>query len=104
VKIFLIPALLAMVFSCSAPAPPTAPPLVRSKAGLVWNPSIAPNVTYRVYRGTQAGGPYVQVANNLSQTSYDDTGVKHGRTYYYVARSFNGLESGNSNELKVTIP
>jgi hypothetical protein len=57
---------------------------------------------YEVLRSSTAGGPYVKVGSVLSgTTSYNDTAVTEGATYYYVVRavdsSFN--RSSNSNEV-----
>jgi hypothetical protein len=54
-----------------------------------------------VLRSGSAGGPYTQIAR-ITSTSYSDTSVTEGATYYYVVRaldaSFN--RSGNSNEVQ----
>jgi glycosidase/fibronectin type 3 domain-containing protein len=56
---------------------------------------------YEVLRSGSAGGPYTQIAR-ITSTSYSDTSVTEGATYYYVVRaldaSFN--RSGNSNEVQ----
>jgi hypothetical protein len=58
---------------------------------------------YEVLRGTAAGGPYSAAASTAS-TSYTDTNVTQGATYFYVVRSvdtsFN--RSGNSAEVSAT--
>jgi hypothetical protein len=64
-------------------------------------------VEYRVYRSTTSGGGYAQVATvTAPTTSYADTGVSGGVTYYYVVRAYgSGLdacESGNSPEASAT--
>lgn len=57
---------------------------------------------YRVLRSPTAGGPYTQIASPAG-TSYSDTGVINGTSYYYVIRAFNAsLESGNSTEVSAT--
>ena len=57
---------------------------------------------YRVLRSTTSGGPYTQVASP-SSTSYSDTGLTNGTTYYYVVRAFNAsLESVNSQQVSAT--
>jgi hypothetical protein len=59
--------------------------------------------SYNLYRATAAGGPYNQIASVTDpSTSYSDTGLTGGVTYYYVVRAFNGCESGNSNEASAT--
>ncbi len=57
---------------------------------------------YTIYRGTSAGGPYSALNGTpQSGTSYSDTGVSNGTTYYYVvtASDLTGNESGDSAEV-----
>ena len=39
---------------------------------------------HHVHRGTASGGPYTTIQSNLPGTSYTDTGLANGTTYYYV--------------------
>jgi len=59
---------------------------------------------YEVLRSDTAGGPYATLALVAGTTSYVDTAVAEGTTYYYVVRSvdqsFN--RSGNSTEVGAT--
>jgi Abnormal spindle-like microcephaly-assoc'd, ASPM-SPD-2-Hydin len=78
---------------------------------LAWNPSSnassAKVVGYNVYRGTQHGGPYTaKVASLDPQTTYRDSTVVSGQTYYYVVTAVNAKhkESSDSNEVKVVVP
>lgn len=76
-------------------------------ASLTWAASTTPNVTYKVLRGATSGGPYdTMVASALSTTSYSDTTVQEGVTYYYVVRAVDAGagESVNSNESTAAIP
>jgi len=58
---------------------------------------------YNVKRATTAGGPYETIASNVSGTSYVDTDVVNGTTYYYVVTAVTADgESGNSNEASAT--
>ncbi len=59
---------------------------------------------YRLYRGTNSGGPYVALATvPSSNTTYTDSTASAGQTYFYVATSLNtaGAESAYSNESAV---
>lgn len=89
-------------------APPAAPADLQAVAAgdnridLSWSPVSA--ASYRVYRATAAGGPYTQIAAGLTGTSYSDTDVHGGVTYYYVVRAFNppSCESPDSGEASAT--
>jgi len=64
-------------------------------------------VGYNIYRGTQSGGPYSKLnAATLGGTSYTDSAVASGSTYYYVATSVdsNSAESAYSNQAVAQIP
>jgi uncharacterized repeat protein (TIGR01451 family) len=68
-----------------------------------WN-SLPEAVTYLVNRSTTSGGPYATIASGLTDTSYTDTTVGSGRTYYYVvfADLTGGGQSGISDEAPAT--
>ena len=58
---------------------------------------------YRVGRATTSGGPFSDVATNVVGTSYSDTGLSNGTTYYYVVGGTNAEgEGGSSNEASAT--
>ena len=63
---------------------------------------------YNVYRrDTSTASRYVRINSDLvSDTSYIDSAVRAGQTYYYqtTAVSSGGIESAPSNQVKVTIP
>jgi hypothetical protein len=74
---------------------------------LSWDPSSSQVAGYNVYRGTQSGGPYSRLNSALqANTSFTDSVVQSGLTYFYVARSvdFNSQESVPSNEVSAAIP
>jgi Abnormal spindle-like microcephaly-assoc'd, ASPM-SPD-2-Hydin len=75
---------------------------------LSWNPSTSTVVGYNLYRGTQTGGPYSTRLNSspLSGTSYSDSNVVSGITYYYVSTAVDSTntESAYSNEASAPIP
>jgi fibronectin type 3 domain-containing protein len=64
-------------------------------------------VGYNVYRGTVAGGPYTQVNSSLvNGTTYSDTTVASGTTYFYVVTAVDphNLVSDRSAEISATTP
>lgn len=66
-----------------------------------WNTSQTVDY-YNIYRSTTSGGPYTLVGTNIpdSYSSWTDTGVTSGTTYYYVMTSvIEGIVSGYSNEV-----
>ena len=81
----------------------TAP--ISHTVDLSWNVS-ADAVGYNVYRGTVSGGPYTMINTSLdSTTTYTDSTVASGQTYYYVTTAVNGSqESGYSNQATAVIP
>ena len=88
-------------------APPGAPGTLSATPGsgqisLAW--TAASGATgYRVHRGTASGGPYAVVQSNLAGTSFTDTGLTNGTTYFYVVTAINGVGEGpNSNEASAT--
>ncbi|MGE5263098.1 MAG: alpha-amylase family glycosyl hydrolase [Acidobacteriota bacterium] len=90
------------------PATPTGLTLVSSSPtdiNLSWN-AVAGDPTlygYEVLRSNTSGGPYTTLAL-VTTTSFDDSSVAQGATYYYVVRavdqSFN--RSGTSNQVQAT--
>jgi hypothetical protein len=75
---------------------------------LTWVMSTSPNVVgYGVYRAPNAGGPYTRVTSALvTATSYIDSTVQSGQTYYYVVTATDSAanESDFSNEASAVIP
>ena len=62
-------------------------------------------VGYNLYRGTTSGGPYTKVNTELiTETTYTDTGIENGTSYYYVVKSVDedGDEGVPTTELGVT--
>jgi hypothetical protein len=73
---------------------------------LSWTPSTSQVNGYYIYRSTVSGGPYSKLNTTLDpESSYADSGLASGN-YFYVVTSVdpNGVESGYSNEVAVTIP
>lgn len=74
---------------------------------LNWSASISPNLTnYKVYRGITSGGPYGVVTTLGLVTSYVDSNVQNGQTYYYVTTVVDdtNAESEYSNEASAVVP
>ena len=74
---------------------------------LNWLPSNSSIVGYNVYRGGKSGGPYSKLSNATdASTSYMDSAVQGGSTYYYVVTSVDGSgnESVFSNQVTASIP
>ena len=69
---------------------------------LRWQPSFGAT-SYTVKRATSSGGPYSNVATGITASSYTDTTVASGTTYYYVVTAINSAgASANSPEDSVT--
>ena len=74
---------------------------------LSWNASTSQVAGYNVYRGDKMGGPYSVINTGLdASTTYTDSGVVAGATYYYVTTAVDsgGDESAYSNEVKAVVP
>jgi hypothetical protein len=54
-----------------------------ARALVSWGP-VAGATGYTVRRGTTSGGPYTEVATGVTATSYLNTDLMNGTTYYYV--------------------
>jgi hypothetical protein len=76
-------------------------------ASLSWTASTSPNVTYNIYRSMTSGGPYTKLNSSLiATTTYLDTTVQAGQTYYYVVTAVDASnnESPKSIEVKGAVP
>ncbi len=99
--------LYVVPFSSGGSAPP-APTNLAAAAGntqvaLTWNASTGAT-GYNVYRGTTSGGENTTpIATGIATTSYTDTGLANGTTYYYEVKAVNSFGiSGYSNEASAT--
>jgi hypothetical protein len=96
---------LSLAAPPSVPAPPTN---VTASAGnalvtLTWTASTGAT-SYNLYRSTSSGGegatPFL---TGLTGTSFTDTGLSNGTTYYYQVTAVNSSgESGQSGEVSAT--
>jgi fibronectin type 3 domain-containing protein len=92
----------------SAPAAPAAPAGLEATAGngqvaLTWTASTGAT-GYNVKRSTTSGSGYAAVASGqVTGTSFTDTSVANGTTYYYVVTAINdGGESDGSSQVSAT--
>jgi hypothetical protein len=88
---------------------PTAPTGLNATADLsqvVLNWSAAPGAnSYNVMRSSTDGGPYAAIATGITNTTYTDTAITNGATYYYVATALNANgESPDSNQATALVP
>lgn len=94
--------------ACTSTTVPCAPALSASAANtsatLSWSaPASGPApASYNVYRGTTPGGESL-LASGVTATTYPDTGLTNGTTYYYKVYGVNGAGQGAaSNEVSAT--
>lgn len=98
---------LSAAVTVGSPTIPAAPTGLTAAAGnaqaaLSWSASSGA-ASYTVLRSTTNGSGYAQVADGIAGTSYTDTGLVNGTTYYYVVKAVNSAgASGNSNQASVT--
>jgi subtilase family serine protease len=89
-----------------AGTPPGAPSNLVATAGnaqvsLTWSAGTGAT-GYNIKRATVSGGPYTTVGTSTT-TSFTNSGLTNGTTYYYVVTSTNTAgESGNSNQASAT--
>lgn len=80
---------------------------VQYTVSLSWNASTSGVSGYNVYRSTTSGGPYTRLDSSLDvTTTYADSTVQSGQTYFYVTAAVNssGIESSYSNQVSAQIP
>jgi hypothetical protein len=101
--------LLRAFSSSGAPPAPTGLTAIAQKSPgkikLTWTQSSGPGITQnKVYRSTTgSGGPYTLRTTLSATTTYTDTGLTSGATYYYVVTAVNsGGESPYSNSVGAT--
>ncbi len=88
---------------------PPAPTGLSATAGnaqvaLSWT-AAAGATSYNVKRSTTNGGPYSNVATNVTATTFTNTGLTNGTTYYYVVTAVNANgESGVSTQAPPATP
>jgi fibronectin type 3 domain-containing protein len=108
---FGVPLLLTScgVHRPSSPATSTTPGTGASQheIDLQWAASPSHVAGYHVYRASQHDGPYSLISPALvTGTTYTDSQVAAGDTFYYVVTAVdgNGAESDYSPEAQATVP
>jgi fibronectin type 3 domain-containing protein len=80
---------------------------VQHSTTLSWTASTSTVMGYNAYRGTVSGGPYTKLnASVNTSTTYTDSTVQSGQTYFYVVTAVDssGVESSYSNQASGAIP
>jgi fibronectin type 3 domain-containing protein len=75
------------------------------KITVSWTAAVAA-ATYNIKRATSAAGPFAAYQSGITGTSYNDTAVTAGTTYYYVVSgvSGSGVEGATSAAASATAP
>src|SRR5207244_3285904 len=85
-----------------APTGLTATAASTNQINLSWTASSGAT-SYNAKRSGVNGGPYTTIATGVAATSYSDTGLTPGTTYYYVVSAINSNgESPNSAQTAAT--
>jgi hypothetical protein len=80
---------------------------VNHSVALTWSPSTSTVVGYNTYSSAQSGGPYTKLTSApVAATSYTDSVVQAGQTYYFVVTSVDSSneESAYSPEVSALVP
>ncbi len=91
---------VVMINTPSVPSTLTAT-ATNSQTALTWAASSGSGtITYNILRSLSSGSGYASIASGVSGTSYTDTSLINGTTYYYVIQSSNiAGNSANSSEI-----
>ena len=74
---------------------------------LSWKPSTSSVKGYNIYRSKSATGSFTKINSSVdADTSYEDSTIAGGNTYYYATTAVNasGKESAYSNRVEVVVP
>lgn len=88
------------------PSPSPTPTPGSHSVSLSWLASSSPNIiSYNVYRANGSSGPFAQIGN-VSGTSFMDTAVLAGSTYYYEVTAVDNanVESAPTSPVSATVP
>ncbi|MFN7140683.1 MAG: fibronectin type III domain-containing protein, partial [Limisphaerales bacterium] len=88
----------------NAPSGLSASAISSSQINLSWSDNSNNEDNFIVSRSTTSGGPYTDIATlPANSTSFSNTGLNGGTTYYYVVRAVNsGASSANSAQASAT--
>ena len=94
----------ATVIMTAPPGTPASLSAIPGDAQVTLNwPAVANAAGYFLYRGTSSGNETTLVAANYNGTSYTNTGLANGTTYYFVVAATNAVGLGqNSPEASAT--
>jgi hypothetical protein len=67
------------------------------------NEGSSPVIAYNLYRATAAGGPFAVIATPAG-TTYTDTGLSNGQTYWYQVSALNSIGEGNRTAAMAATP
>jgi len=103
-------------YSNEASATPVSPPVApanlsatavsASQINLSWTDQSTNETGFQIERKTGAGGTYTQIGTAAANsTTYNNTGLTEGTTYFYRVRAVNSAgNSANSNEASTSTP
>lgn len=102
-------AMLSVVPGASAQVPTGQPNGTPPSVTLKWTASATASAAYNVYRATatgqESGTPALNGATPVTATTYVDTTVAAGTTYFYVvSATLAGVQSAFSNEVSAPVP
>ena len=89
------------------PTPPATPAGLTATAGnaqvvLSWS-AASGAASYNVKRATTTGGPYTTIATGVAGTTFTNTGLTNGTTYFFVVSAVNANgQSANSAQVSAT--
>ncbi len=97
----------ATTLTINPPPPPiglSAVAVSFDKVDLSWTASPGAN-SYNVKRSLSSGGPFITVAMGVTGTTFRNTGLFAGKTYYYTVSGVNAYgEGSNSSVVSVSTP
>lgn len=99
---FIVPLNPAVATPLSAPDGLSAVPGT-NRISLTWNATGASSFAfYSVYRSVTNGGPYIQIASNLTPAAYVDMTATVGTNYYYVVTATDTIRNESTKSIQVS--